>query len=291
MSHYVHAPTRYFTPSGAIAIYQRVKLASDGTISVAGATDIDVGVAEEASYTTGINPLKAIAVRLNTAEGTRKMLAGTTFSKGDVVYNAASGNVGSSNNGYIAGIALQASTGGGDVCEILHVNDFSSTTLTDHQIVAIALASSAVSTTTAETAFSNGVVNYAANTLAAGDVIRIRCQGIATATNASDTLTIKVKNGTNVIFNTGAVDVANSDTFGYDGDVVIRDIGGTGHCVASGFGTLGTPGTATVKQGILASSTVNTQAVNDITITATWSSNNAGNSCRLDLFDVQHLLA
>lgn len=291
MTSMISGPTKSFVPSAAIAQYARVKLASDGTISTAGATDTDIGTAEDAAFSTGINPLKEIAVRLNTSQGTRKMIAGTTFSKGDVVYNAATGKVGSSNNGYIAGIAMDAAVNGGDVCEILHVNDFSSTSLTDHQIATTVVASSAVSTTAVETAFSNGVVNYAANTLAAGDVIRVRLQGIATATNSSDTLTVKLKNGTNVIANTGAVDVANSDIFYIDVDFVIRTAATNGTAVSAGIQALGTPGTVTAKPCNLASSTINTQTVNDFTVTATWNTNNAGNSCRLDIFDVQHLLA
>jgi hypothetical protein len=290
MSQYVHAATRYFTPASAITQYQRVIFGSGGTISTAGATDIDVGTAEQSAFTTGLNPLAAIPVRLNTAEGTRKMIANTTCSKGDVLYNAASGRVGTVNNGFIAGIAFDAATAGGDIIEVLRVPDFSATALTDHQIQSIIAASTAI-TATPETAFSNGVVNFAANTLLAGDVIRICAQGTPSAIGGADTLVIKLKNGTNVLLNTGAVVVAAGDIFFLQGDLVIRDIGGTGHAVFAGMMALGVPATVTAKPKFLASMTVNTQAVNDITVSATWNQNTSGNTCRLDVFNVQHLLA
>lgn len=291
MSQFVYTPTRAFTPSAAITQFARVKLASDGTISTAGATDTDIGIAMQSTYTTGQNPLAQISVLLNTAQGSRKMIAGTTFSKGDVIYNAALGKVGSSNNGYIAGIALEAASSGGDIVEVLHVSDFSATALTDHQIAAIVAASTAVTADNTENTFSNGTYNMSANTFAAGDVVRVRGQGIATATNSTDTLTIKVKNGSNVLLNSGAVDVADNDIFYFDLDFVCRSIGTSGTFTSCGAIALGTPGTVTLKPGFKASTTLNTQTTVDVKVTATWSVNSASNSCRLDIYDVQHLLA
>lgn len=142
-------------------------------------------------------------------------------------------------------------------------------------------ASAAVTNTVTETAFDK-TYTFAANQLKAGDVIRIRGQAIATATNSTDTLTIRVKIGSTTVVASAALDVANNDVAVFDITLVIRTAGASGTVVGSGFVTIGPPATATVKPFALASTTIDTTATQAITVTAQWSVADPGNSVRLD---------
>jgi hypothetical protein len=147
-------------------------------------------------------------------------------------------------------------------------------------------ASAAVTNTTTQTAFDKAHT-IPANTLRAGDIIRVRAQGIATATNSTDTLAGTVRLGTTDVVASPAVDVANNDIFVIDVDIVIRTVGAGGTFVAAGAAATGVPGTATMRAVHKASTAVDTTADISVNVTATWSVANAGNSCRLDVLDVQ----
>lgn len=154
-------------------------------------------------------------------------------------------------------------------------------------------ASAAVTNTTTETEFDQSHT-LAPNLLKAGSLIRIRYQGIATATNSTDTLTVKLylggKTGT-ALQASAATDVANNNIFGGEFSLVVRTVGATGTMV--GFGTyiktLAASDTATMVAGSLASTTVDTTVAQKIAVAATWSVANAGNSCRLDFLSVEML--
>lgn len=148
-------------------------------------------------------------------------------------------------------------------------------------------ASSAITASSTETPFDQAPAVFPANLLKVGTRIKFRGQVIATATNSTDTLTIKVKLGSTVIFNSGALDVANNDISYFDGEITVRDIGATGHIVANGIGTIGTEGTSTDKAFKLASTAIDTTATQALTVTAQWSTTNAGNSCRSDGLTVE----
>lgn len=150
-------------------------------------------------------------------------------------------------------------------------------------------ASSNVTNTTTETAFSNGSVTIPKNTLQVGDVIRIRGQAVASATNSTDTLTVKVKIGSTVIATTGAVDVANGDVATFDVTLTVRAIGASGSIVAQGTISLGTPGTVTAKPFTLGATALDTTVDEVITITATWSVANAGDVVALQSLMVEHV--
>jgi hypothetical protein len=154
-----------------------------------------------------------------------------------------------------------------------------------------AAASTAITNTNTETAFSNGTVTIPANTLKVGDVIRVRAQGIATATNSTDTLTVKLKIGSDVVAATAALDVADNDIFVIDASIVIRTIGATGTFVATGFQIIGPPATATAKPFSKASTTIDTTAAQTLSITATWSVASTSNSVRMDVFLVEEVSA
>jgi hypothetical protein len=152
----------------------------------------------------------------------------------------------------------------------------------------LAAAGTALTASSTETALASYTIP--ARTLAAGNVIRVRYQGIATATNGADTLAIKLYvgglSGTAVI-SAAAIDVANNDTFAGWADIVVRTVGAAGTFVACGwYKTTGAEGTATMKDDITASTAIDTTATQAITLSGTFSSTNAGNSCRCDVFIV-----
>lgn len=185
----------------------------------------------------------------------------------------------------VGGASGRLDDSGSTTCRVLHAPEGSDLAYS------AAAASTAVTTTTTETLFSKSLT-IPANTLQPGDVIRVRAQAIATATNSTDTLTLKLYVGGltgTAVANTGAVDVANSDIGYFDFDVVIRTIGASGTLVAAGVLGLGASGTITAKAAFLASTTIDTTAAQVVGVGATWSTNNAGNSCRLDVLDVQIL--
>lgn len=159
------------------------------------------------------------------------------------------------------------------------------------KLYAATTASSAITNTTVETLFSN-TYTLPANILKEGSVIHIRYQGIATATNSTDTLRARLFLGglTGTVLQTcGPTDVANNNIFAGDLFLTIRTVGATGTFVAWGnhTSTLAASGTATMVVSSVASTTIDTTAAQVIGVGATWSVANAGNSCRLDYLTVK----
>lgn len=113
MSQFVETNVRKFTAGGAVDIYLRVKTA--GALAAAGATDIELGTMEQESFASG----EVVGVRLKTANGTVKMIASTSITKGVLVYGAAGGKVSSTANSNPIGTALHAATNTNDVVEVL----------------------------------------------------------------------------------------------------------------------------------------------------------------------------
>lgn len=152
-------------------------------------------------------------------------------------------------------------------------------------------ASTAISGTSSETLFST-TYSIPASSLQAGQMIRVRFQGIATATNSTDTLAIKLYIGGltgTALISMAATDVANNDVFSGEYILIVRDVGATGHIV--GYGTYksvpAAEGTATYKDDILASTVIDTTAAQVVGVSATWSTTSAGNSARLDVLTVE----
>lgn len=152
-------------------------------------------------------------------------------------------------------------------------------------------ASSAHTNTTDEALFSTQY-SIPANTLVAGSVIKVRFQGIATATNSTDTLTIKLYlgglAGTAILAGT-ATDVANNNIFTGEAMIVIRTAGASGTFVAVGSHSQvpAASGTAVPVYQITASTTIDTTAAQVVGVGADWSVANSGNSCRLDILAVE----
>jgi hypothetical protein len=152
-------------------------------------------------------------------------------------------------------------------------------------------ANAAISNTTTETAFDTSYT-FPKNSLAAGQVIKIKWQGIATSTNSTDTLAIKVYIGGitgTLLFTHAATDVANNNVFMGEYELIVRTVGASGTVVGFGTGKSvpAAEGTATYKDDILASTTIDTTAVQQVAVSATWSVASASNSVRLDFLTVE----
>ena len=152
-------------------------------------------------------------------------------------------------------------------------------------------ASTAVTDTVTETLFDQ-FCTIPAKHLQPGQLIKIRYQGIATATNSTDTLTIKLYIGGltgTALISHAATDVANNDVFQGEYELIIRTIGSSGTMVGVGSykSVPAAEGTMTIKDDILASTTIDTTTSKVIGVSATWSVANAGNSCRLDFLKVE----
>lgn len=172
-------------------------------------------------------------------------------------------------------------------------DDGNSVKIVAKKLYAQVAASTAVTNTVTETAFDK-YYTIPANMLQVGSLLRIRYQGIATATNSTDTLTAKLYIGglTGTALQTcGATDVANNNIFAGEFMLAIRTIGASGTFVGWGQNTavLAASGTATMVVTNIASTTIDTTASQDLKVSATWSVANSGNSCRLDYFAVEML--
>lgn len=86
---------------------------------------------------------------------------------------------------------------------------------------------------------------------------------------------------------TTALDATNNDIFIIHADIVIRTIGASGTFVAEGLTLQGVAGTTTARGHFKASTIVDTTAAVAVDVTATWSVANSGNTCRLDILNVE----
>lgn len=153
-------------------------------------------------------------------------------------------------------------------------------------------ASTAHSNTTTEALFDTQY-SIPANMLKAGDVLKIRFQGIATATNSTDTLTIKLYigglSGTALLTGT-ATDVANNNIFAGEATVIIRTVGASGTFVAVGTHTDVPAASGTASHAvteITASTAIDTTVAQVVGVGADWSAASSGDSCRLDIMTVE----
>lgn len=149
-------------------------------------------------------------------------------------------------------------------------------------------ASDPVTNSTVETLF-NTTYSMPASTLKAGSRVRIRYQGIATSTNGTDTLTIRCYLGGlagTALVTTIAVDVANNDTFYGDVEVICRTAGTAGTFVANAFYQDPDVAGTAPKWSYVASTAIDTTAVQVIGVSADWGAAHGDNSARLDMLSV-----
>jgi len=118
MSQYADGNTKTFIADEAIAIHLRVKLDSDGRVTVAGLADKEIGTAATPAFAAG----DAVTVRLRTGAGTHKMVAIEALSVGATVYTEANGKVQdtAASTSFQVGTALEAAAADGDIIEVLY---------------------------------------------------------------------------------------------------------------------------------------------------------------------------
>lgn len=141
--------------------------------------------------------------------------------------------------------------------------------------------------TEAETNFD---VSYSlpANSLTAGAVVRIRAQGIHTATTGAETHSILLKLGSNTVVSKAAVDPANNDVWVIDATLVCRTAGASGTVVGAGLIGTGASGSAALTGWALASLTVDTtQALTVAVAIDRQAGATDADSARLDVLTVE----
>lgn len=97
-----------------------------------------------------------------------------------------------------------------------------------------------------------------ADTLKEGTRVRIRAQGIHTATTGSETHTILLKLGSTTLASVASVNPADSDVFYFDFELVCRTNGASGTFVGCGHVAVGAPGTGACVVVHKASTSVDT---------------------------------
>lgn len=118
MTGIVETGCRSFTAAGVIPQYARVKVDSDGRVSVAGLGDKDIGTAHRQAFAAD----DVIAVRLRSAQGTHRVIASEAFAAGAQLYTEANGQVQdtAATGSFQVATALEAASAGGDVVEALY---------------------------------------------------------------------------------------------------------------------------------------------------------------------------
>lgn len=160
------------------------------------------------------------------------------------------------------------------------------TNLGTHQLSTPVAASTAVTNTVSTEQDFSLTYSLPANTLIAGDVIRIFGHAIVSAAAGTDTLTVKVYIGATVIAATAAVNATTGDIVEFDLTLVFRTIGASGTFVAAGFVANGVIGTATALPLNLASTAIDTTAAKTIKASATWSATTATCTVALQTFNI-----
>lgn len=118
MSQQVDSQTKGFVAAGAIPLFARVVLNSNGTVQTAVLADREIGVAQNQAFAAG----DIVNVKLRSAAGTHKVVAAAAIARGGVCFSAASGRVSVSATGAFAlGIALEPAGAAGDIIEMMYV--------------------------------------------------------------------------------------------------------------------------------------------------------------------------
>lgn len=218
------------------------------------------------------------------AGATVRLIAAGAISAGADVFTAADGKVSATRSGVRVGTTLNvtdnAATADGDEIEVIPSPEWL------ELVAAQVAAGTAVTDTTTETIVATAT--FEANSLKDGDVIDFFHQTIATATNSTDTLTLKAYLNAVELCTTGAVDVADDDIGVITGQLVIRGTGASAKFVGAGAQALDAAG-ITMKAWAKAEAAIDTTAAATLTVKATWSVASASNSCRSEIHNVRRL--
>ena len=158
------------------------------------------------------------------------------------------------------------------------------------------VASTAITgTTETNTNFDHGAYTIPAASLKVGTVVRVRAQGIYTATTGAETHTFSVMAGAVVLAVTGNLDPATNDVFDIEFEFVVRAVGASGTVVGSGVCRSGPRATAAPATHLLATGTTSTSTATVDTTGAIvlavsvdrQGTATDGDSMRLDRFQVE----
>lgn len=159
-----------------------------------------------------------------------------------------------------------------------------SSPIADQLLGNITTSSATITNTAVETAFDQ-TITVPANTLSVGSLLRILAKVSVPSGNSTNTLTLRLKVGSQVVALTAAVDVtdAGGDVGILRAELAVRSLGSSGSFSAAGEAGLGVPATATVRiGGVSGTFTLNTNAALVISVTAEWSAASASNQCVLE---------
>lgn len=264
-----------FTAGATLTLYHRVKLNSSNQVVHADQDDKSIGtVHEHGGGETLVN--EHVTINLRNTPGTRKVVCAGAVAQFASLRGADGGKVDDASTGGVTEfIALDAGSGNNSIIEALPVAE--ATGLISQNIAN----SAAITNTVTETAFDVSKT-IDGGELAVGDVLEIAALVHCVSTNSTDTLTLRLKAGTEIIVATAAVDVADDDIGYIHAFVVVRAIGASGSLSALGVQQLGVEGTASAEPFRKAAATEDISGDVAITVTAEWSVANAGNQAVLE---------
>jgi len=110
-----------FEADEAITLYSRVKLDSDGKITLAALVDRSIGTLQTAAALAAGD---LVSVKLRSAAGTHKVRVKEAVAAGAALYSEAAGEVQDTAEatGYLEGTAMEAATAEDDIIEMLYNN-------------------------------------------------------------------------------------------------------------------------------------------------------------------------
>jgi hypothetical protein len=162
-----------------------------------------------------------------------------------------------------------------------------------HLIYALLAAGTALTNSVTHTVLAS--YELPANHLQPGKVYRLQAAAIATATNSTDTLRVRLLVGPatltgTLVWDGTAIDVADNDKIALDLTFTVRNVGSAAIVIVTGLCTIeGAEGTVTARLAFEQLSLDSTVA-QKIELTGLWSVASASNSCRADQFVLTELV-
>jgi hypothetical protein len=155
-------------------------------------------------------------------------------------------------------------------------------------------AGTALSNSTAETVLSSH--SFPAYFWQPGKVVWVRGSVRSTATNATDTLIVKVRLGATTLtgtalFTSATIDQVNDDTCVFDLMLTCRDADSSSTIVACGFASPpDATSTAVVSVAPTPTASLDLTAAILLEVTGTWSVASASNSCQLESLNILEIV-
>ncbi len=219
-----------------------------------------------------------------------KLKANSTVSRGQGIgYDPADGGtvqpITAANAGKLVriGTSRQSKVSNASIIMLSVLLDGRDSDMSARNLSVITAASSTITNTTTETAFST-TFSIPANRLRVGSVLRLRARASVSSGNSTDTLTLRARltNAAGALLGEGpAVDVTNGggDVGDIDLEMIVRTLGGGGTMMTNGKIGLLTAVKSTGSEGAV---TIDTTAANVLVITAQWSVASASNIVAMD---------